>query len=152
MRDHLRDVGSFTLIPLTALEAALSTFGYDERSQALVAALDTDRPDDWPEEDAEEEGGEEGEEEVWRRGRRRKERRRREGRRKTTTMRTRVRVVAARARMTTPLSKPGWMSTFPASSNRSKITQTSRKTAVGPKVFFTCGALWGRLWRGSCAP
>jgi hypothetical protein len=61
MQDHLSDVRSFTLIPLTALGAALSTFGYDERSQALVAALDMDRPDDWPEEEAEEEGGEEGE-------------------------------------------------------------------------------------------
>ena len=37
MQEYLGDVRSFTLIPLTALETALSAFGYDERSQALVA-------------------------------------------------------------------------------------------------------------------
>ena len=56
------DVRSFTLIPLEALNTALSAFGCNERSEALVAALGVDRPDDWPA--AEEEEEEEVEEEV----------------------------------------------------------------------------------------
>ena len=64
LRDHLGDVRSFTLIPLVALRTALSTFGCDERSDALVAALGIERPADWPEVQPEEEGEEEeGEEE-----------------------------------------------------------------------------------------
>ena len=63
---HLGDVRSFTLIPLDALRTALSAFGCDARSEALVNALGMARPDDWPV--AEEEEEEEEEEE-----RRRKE-------------------------------------------------------------------------------
>ena len=68
LRGHLGDVRSFTLIPLVALRTALSVFGCDERSEALVAALGIERPADWPEVQPEEEGEEEEE-----------ERRRREG-------------------------------------------------------------------------
>ena len=63
LRGHLGDVRSFTLIPLVALRTALSVFGCDERSEALVAALGMDRPTDWPEVEEEEEGEEEEEEE-----------------------------------------------------------------------------------------
>ena len=62
LQEHLVDVRSFTLIPLEALNTALSAFGCNERSEALVAALGVDRPDDWPA--AEEEEEEEVEEEV----------------------------------------------------------------------------------------
>ena len=62
LRGHLGDVRSFTLIPLVALRTALSTFGCDERSDALVAALGIERPADWPEVQPEEEGEEEEEE------------------------------------------------------------------------------------------
>ena len=58
LRGHLGDVRSFTLIPLVALRTALSVFGCDERSEALVAALGMDRPTDWPEVEEEEEGEE----------------------------------------------------------------------------------------------
>jgi hypothetical protein len=58
LRGHMGDVRSFTLIPLVALRTALSVFGCDERSEALVAALGMDRPADWPEAEAEEEGEE----------------------------------------------------------------------------------------------
>ena len=62
MRAHLGDVRSFTLIPLAALRTALSVFGCDAKSEALVAALGIDRPDDWPEsEKAEAEEAEEAE-------------------------------------------------------------------------------------------
>jgi len=61
MRAHLGDVRSFTLIPLAALRTALSVFGCDAKSEALVAALDIDRPDDWPESEAEAEEAEEAE-------------------------------------------------------------------------------------------
>ena len=69
LRGHLGDVRSFTLIPLVALRTALSVFGSDERSEALVAALGMERPADWPEiddgegeenEEEEEGGGDEG--------------------------------------------------------------------------------------------
>ena len=63
LRGHLGDVRSFTLIPLVALRTALSVFGCDERSEALVAALGVERPADWPEVQPEEEGEEEEEEE-----------------------------------------------------------------------------------------
>ena len=56
LRGHLGDVRSFTLIPLVALRTALSVFGCDERSEALVAALGMERPADWPEVQPEEEG------------------------------------------------------------------------------------------------
>ena len=59
MRAHLGDVRSFTLIPLAALRTALSVFGCDAKSEALVAALGIDRPDDWPESEAEAEEAEE---------------------------------------------------------------------------------------------
>ena len=62
LRGHLGDVRSFTLIPLVALRTALSVFGCDERSDALVAALGIERPADWPEVQPEEEGEEEEEE------------------------------------------------------------------------------------------
>ena len=39
LRDYLGDVRSFTLIPLDALRSALSVYGREERSTALVAAL-----------------------------------------------------------------------------------------------------------------
>ena len=52
---HLGDVRSFTLIPLDALGAALSVYGREERSVALVAALGMTRPDDWQEDEEEEE-------------------------------------------------------------------------------------------------
>ena len=58
LRGHLGDVRSFTIIPLVALRTALSVFGCDERSEALVAALGMDRPADWPEVEEEEEGEE----------------------------------------------------------------------------------------------
>ena len=70
LRGRMGDVRSFTLIPLVALRAALSVFGCDERSEALVAALEMERPPDWPEveeegeeenDDEEEEGGDEDE-------------------------------------------------------------------------------------------
>jgi hypothetical protein len=57
---HLVDVRSFTLIPLTAMRTAVETYGRDNRSEALVRALGIERPDSW---DEEEEGEEEGEEE-----------------------------------------------------------------------------------------
>jgi hypothetical protein len=64
LRGHMGDVRSFTLVPLVTLRTALSVFGCDERSEALVAALGMDRPADWPEAEEEEEGEEEeGEEE-----------------------------------------------------------------------------------------
>ena len=67
LRGHMGDVRSFTLVPLVTLRTALSVFGCDERSEALVAALGMDRPADWPEAEEEEEGeeeeGEEDEEE-----------------------------------------------------------------------------------------
>ena len=49
-----------------------------------------------------------------------------------------------------PCSKPGWMSTFQAAQNRSKITQKSSKTALGPNIFLACGALKGASPRGPC--
>ena len=48
MYQHLSDVRSFTLIPLDALTTALSRYGCDERSEALVTALGLQRPGDWP--------------------------------------------------------------------------------------------------------
>jgi hypothetical protein len=42
------------------------------------------------------------------------------------------------------------MSTFQAAQNRSKITQKSSKTALGPKIFLACGALKGASPRGPC--
>ena len=51
MYRHLSDVRSFTLIPLDALQTALATFGRSERSEALVAALGLERPDDWSDDD-----------------------------------------------------------------------------------------------------
>ena len=63
MYSHLRDVRSFTLIPVDALRVALSVFGQNERSEALVAALGIQKPDDWEDGEDGEEGGEEGEEE-----------------------------------------------------------------------------------------
>ena len=62
LRGHLGDVRSFTLIPLVALHTALSVFGCDERSEALVAALGMERPADWPEVEEEGEGEQEEEE------------------------------------------------------------------------------------------
>ena len=58
LRGHMGDVRSFTLTPLVALRSALSVFGCDERSEALVTALGMDRPADWPEVEEEEEGEE----------------------------------------------------------------------------------------------
>ena len=58
MRAHIGDVRSFALIPLAALRTALSVFGCDAKSEALVAALGIDRPDDWPENEAEAEEAE----------------------------------------------------------------------------------------------
>ena len=55
LRDYLGDVRSFTLIPFDALRSALSVYGREERSTALVAALGMARPDDWQEEEEEEE-------------------------------------------------------------------------------------------------
>jgi hypothetical protein len=63
LRGHLGDVRSFTLIHLVALRTALSVFGCDEKSEALVAALGMERPADWPEVQPEEEEDEEEEEE-----------------------------------------------------------------------------------------
>ena len=57
MYQHLCDVRSFTLIPLDALSTALSRYGCDERSEALVAALGLQRPDDWPAEEEHDDGG-----------------------------------------------------------------------------------------------
>ena len=63
LRGHLGDVRSFTLIPIDALRSALSIYGREERSVALVAALGMTLPDDWQEEEGEEEEDEKGEEE-----------------------------------------------------------------------------------------
>ena len=63
LQEHLVDVRSFTLIPIDALKTALSTYGCNERSEALVAALGVDRPNDWPAAEKEEEEGAEEEEE-----------------------------------------------------------------------------------------
>ena len=54
---------SFSLVPLSLLEAALATYGCCEKSEALITALELQRPDEWgsEEEGSEEEG--EGEEE-----------------------------------------------------------------------------------------
>ena len=60
MYQHLTDVRSFTIIPLDALSTALSRYGCDERSEALVAALGLQRPESWPEADEEDSGGDEG--------------------------------------------------------------------------------------------
>ena len=49
MYNYLYDVRSFTLIPLDALQAALSAFGHNEQSSALVTALGLPRPGDWSE-------------------------------------------------------------------------------------------------------
>ena len=58
---HLGDVRSFTLIPVPALETALERFGRSDRSEALVAALELTRPQDWQVSEEEEEEGEEDE-------------------------------------------------------------------------------------------
>ena len=63
MRGYLGDVRSFTLIPLSALDTALSVFGQCSRSKALVSALGIDRPGDWREEEDEEAEEEEAEDE-----------------------------------------------------------------------------------------
>ena len=63
LRDYLGDVRSFTLIPLDALRSALSVYGREERSKALVAALGLALPDDWEEDEEDEDGEEEDEEE-----------------------------------------------------------------------------------------
>jgi hypothetical protein len=60
---HLVDVRSFTLIPLTAMRTAIETFGRDTRSEALVRALGIEKPDSWEEEGVEEEEEEGGEDE-----------------------------------------------------------------------------------------
>ena len=60
MYQHLTDVRSFTIIPLDALSTALSRYGCDERSEALVAALGLQRPESWPEADEEDSSGDEG--------------------------------------------------------------------------------------------
>ena len=41
LRDYLGDVRSFTLIPFDALRSALSVYGREERSTALVAMAET---------------------------------------------------------------------------------------------------------------
>ena len=51
LRDYLVDVRSFTLIPLNALRSALSVYGREERSTALISALGLALPDDWEEDD-----------------------------------------------------------------------------------------------------
>jgi hypothetical protein len=63
LRRHLGDaVRSLTLIPLDALGSALSVYGREERSVALVAALGMKLPDGWQEEaEAEEDEDEEDE-------------------------------------------------------------------------------------------
>jgi hypothetical protein len=68
--NHLHDsVRSFTLVPLSSLEAALETYGANARSEALVAALGLARPAAWEdsvaaeESEGEEAGGEEEQEE-----------------------------------------------------------------------------------------
>jgi len=62
-------VRSFTLVPLTLVEAAVIVYGQNEKSEALVRALGLVRPADWDDEgeDAEEdEVGEEGDPCLWR--------------------------------------------------------------------------------------
>ena len=59
LRGYLGDVRSFTLIPLDALRSALSVFGREERSLALVTALGLTVPDDWQKEEDEDEDDEE---------------------------------------------------------------------------------------------
>ena len=49
MYAHLRNVRSFSLIPLHAIEKALGVFGCTERSLAVVVALGLDRPVEWGE-------------------------------------------------------------------------------------------------------
>jgi len=51
---------SFSLVPLSLLEAALATYGCCEKSEALITALELQRPDEWgSEEEGEEEDGSE---------------------------------------------------------------------------------------------
>ena len=56
-------VRSFTLVPLPLVEAAMATYGRCDKSEALLAALELQRPDQWEPEEGEEEGEEAGEEE-----------------------------------------------------------------------------------------
>ena len=64
LRGHLGDVRSFTLIPLDAMRSALSIYGREERSVALVAALGMAPPDEWQEEEEEEEEEDRGDDEA----------------------------------------------------------------------------------------
>jgi hypothetical protein len=62
--DHLHDsVRSFTLVPLTSVEAALDTLGANPRAKALAAALGLARPTSWGPSSSEEDNEEECEEE-----------------------------------------------------------------------------------------
>ena len=54
-------VRSFTLVPLTLVEAAIAVYGQNEKSEALVKALGLARPADWEEEGEEAEEDEIGE-------------------------------------------------------------------------------------------
>lgn len=62
--DHLHDsVRSFTLVPLTSVEAALDTLGANPRAKALADALGLARPASWGPPSSEEDNEEECEEE-----------------------------------------------------------------------------------------
>ena len=63
-------VRSFALVPLDAFQAALESYGCDDRSVALIRALGLERPGGWQvEQEGEEEEGEEEEEEEGEEGR-----------------------------------------------------------------------------------
>ena len=46
-------VRSFTLVPLPLVEAAMATYGRCDKSEALLAALELHRPDQWESEEGE---------------------------------------------------------------------------------------------------
>jgi uncharacterized membrane protein YgcG len=52
----------FSLIPIAAVHAAIATFGPTAEMEALLAALQLERPVEWTEPSSDEQGGEEGEE------------------------------------------------------------------------------------------
>eukprot|EP00966_Prymnesium_polylepis_P041497 963190-Prymnesium_polylepis.2 len=96
IHDHLgggvRSLPSFTLIPLDALQTAIETYGCDERSEALIQALELERPESWGE--GEEDDGE--------------DRARRARRARVVMVRRTARVVMARraARKMSPTTSP----------------------------------------------
>jgi hypothetical protein len=50
----------FSLVPITAVHAAIATFGPTEDIEALLTALQLERPGEWAESSSDEQGGDEG--------------------------------------------------------------------------------------------